>query len=101
VSRFSSLAPVLPRSTPSCAVAICSPARNVPLARATVVRDVDGSKQRVEVFEIDASSLADGQLSFELLLDGETYVVPGPVTKRTAVASVAGEHKSVVNINLS
>jgi hypothetical protein len=67
----------------------------------STVRDVDGGKQRLEVFEIDASSLADGQLSFELELDGETYIVPGPVTKRTAVQSFANEHKSVVNVNLS
>lgn len=67
---------------------------------AAAPRDVDGSVRRVESFEIDASSLPDGALAFELVLNGETYIVPGPVQKEANVAAPVGEAKTIINIQL-
>eukprot|EP01108_Squamamoeba_japonica_P001999 TRINITY_DN190_c0_g1_i2.p2 TRINITY_DN190_c0_g1~~TRINITY_DN190_c0_g1_i2.p2 ORF type:complete len:278 (-),score=137.09 TRINITY_DN190_c0_g1_i2:85-873(-) len=66
------------------------------------VRDVDGALNDVESFVIDARSLPDGELMFELQIDDELYHVAGPVVKKTAgLAFDASAVKSIVNINLS
>jgi len=69
-------------------------------AGAAAPRTVDASLRRVELFEIDASSLPDGSLSFELSLNGETYIVPGPVKKEANVPPPIGQSKTIINVQL-
>jgi len=66
------------------------------------VRVVDASVNPVEQFAIDASSLPDGSLQFELIFNELTYIVPGPVLKQTVGAAFPpNAMKNIVNINLS
>ena len=65
-------------------------------------RDVNAFENDVEVFEIDARSLPDGELSFEIQLNGDTYLVPGPVIKNVnGISFPDTPAKKIVNIVLS
>ena len=62
-------------------------------------RTVDGHLKQVETFEVDARSLPDGELNFEIELNGEIYHVPGPVLKTTDGATFpAAPAKKVINV---
>ena len=63
---------------------------------------VDASENDVARFTVDARSLPDGELMFEIEVDGEVYHVAGPVTKRANnIAFDSSASKKIVNVVLS